>query len=126
MEKVLDNEFAFISLLTSVAMLAAGIYFKAFPPQKLNWYNSIPLKSSWQYNKAVQREAMRWTIKPAIIMAGLFMGLAFLSLTFASLPIFSFYSASFLTMACCYALILMRKRHLQRLYEDNGDFKKNH
>jgi hypothetical protein len=124
MEKVLENEFAFLTLLAGVAMLTTGIIFRLFPPKKLRWYNSIPLQSGWQYNEDIQRKAMRWTVKPSIIMAGLFIGLAILSLTFPA-PFFTFSSAIFLTIVCYSVAILLRNRYLKRHFDENGNPRKN-
>jgi hypothetical protein len=123
MEKVLENQFAFLTLLAGVAMLTAGIIFRLFPPKRLRWYNSIPLQSAWRYNEVIQREAMRWTVKPAFLMAGLFIGLAILSLTFHS-PLFTFSSAICLTILCYSVAILLRNRYLKRHFDENGNARK--
>ena len=125
MENVLSNSFAFFMLLYAMLMLITGIIFKVFPPKKLRWYNSIPFPSSWQYNKAVQLEAMQWSIKPALLMAVFFIGLAFLALVLPWSPFFTFGSAFFLTSVCSVILISLRKRHLKRLFDEDGNLRRN-
>ena len=120
MEKVLENEFAYVTLLAGVATLITGIIFRAFPPKKLRWYNSIPLQSAWRQNEVIQRKAMRWTVKPCFILAGLFIGLAILSLTFHS-PVFTFHSAIILTILCYSVAILLRNTYLKRHFDENGN-----
>jgi hypothetical protein len=120
MEKVLENEFASVTLLAGIATLITGIIFRAFPPKKLRWYNSIPLQSAWQYNEVIQRKAMRWTVKPSFILAGLFIGLAILSLTLHS-SVFSFHSAIILTILCYSVVILLRNTYLKRHFDENGN-----
>ena len=125
MDKVLDNEFAFINLFTGVLMLITGILFIAFPPKKLRWYNTLPLPSNWQYNEEIQLEAMRWTIKPIFFMGILFTGLGVLALAFPSIPFFSLQTATLFMIVCCFITNYLRKRHLKRLFDDHGNSRAN-
>ena len=125
MDNILENEFAGITLLTGVAMIACGIIFRFFPPKKLHWYNSIPLNSAWQNNEVVQREAMRWTVRPSFTMGLFFTGLALLSLAYPASPLFTFTSAMFLAVVCCLAGIVLRERHLKRLFDEDDNLRKN-
>lgn len=108
-------------VLPVLLFIGNGLFLKYFPPKRRSWwYGGTTIPSST--NEEAWKEALRFVAIPQIIVgiAFLFYGLIFIVLTGEGPPAISLL---FLMVAAAIILKRLTMRHLDKLFDANGNRK---
>lgn len=118
------NEFSFLTFLAGGLFIITGVIYKVWPPKKRTWYGAMQLKTAVK-NKETWQESIRFAAIP-IIVAGLTLSTAgLLPMFFSSFQFFTFSLATALIMAICLILVSLVNRHINGLFDEQGNRRDN-